>query len=415
MSNQLKNHKYILYFFFIALLFNTSYAQNLSNLIEIGSSPDNQNFFWAKHNNFGFKNYPNYQKTKISILESNFEIEMNIFSSISELKSTSLNTSYLRFKINDKSYLRIGRYYRDFSNYLNDELSSGSILISNNAKAMPKVGFVSNKKLNKNNISFDYGISHAVFDKNELYKSSPFLHEKFVYMNLNNSNYKLSVGFVHEAMWGGSTILQGNQPDTIKDFFKVFISADGPKKENEPHANALGNHLGIWDFYFQKITGEKNVKLYYQHFFEDTSGLRFANKWDGLWGIELVNYISETNILLEFIDTTNQNINPPYVNDAYYNHSIYSGGWSYKGYTLGNPFLSHNGINPSKIVHLGISGVLLNEYFYEIKASKRINISNIIKYQLIIKKELYKNHIIKFSAFNNDYNIGLGLSFTKVF
>ena len=38
-----------------------------------------------------------------------------------------------------------GRYYRDYSRYLNDELSSGSILISNNAQAMPKIGVVSNK------------------------------------------------------------------------------------------------------------------------------------------------------------------------------------------------------------------------------------------------------------------------------
>ena len=42
-------------------------------------------------------------------------------------------------------------------------------------------------------------------------------------------------------------------PNTFKDFLTVFISGDGPLKEGEPHANALGNHLGVWDFYYQKI------------------------------------------------------------------------------------------------------------------------------------------------------------------
>ena len=75
---------------------------------------------------------------------------------------------------------------------------------------------------------------------------------KFVYINIIKSNYEFGIGFVHEAMWGGSTRLLGSQPDKIQDFLKVFISADGPYKEGEPHANALGNHLGIWDFFYKK-------------------------------------------------------------------------------------------------------------------------------------------------------------------
>ena len=196
---------------------------------------------------------------------------------------------------------------------------------------------------------------------------------------------------------------------------KVFISADGPLKEGESHANALGNHLGIWDFYYQKNINDYIIKLYYQHFFEDTSGLRFANKWDGLWGIELINYIPNTNILFEYIDTTNQYINPPYVADAYYNHTIYNSGWSYKDYTIGNPFLSHNGINPSKVIHLGINGPVYHNYFYGIKASRRINTSDFIKYQLDIKKEISLNHILNFFVFNSNKEIGIGLSFSKIF
>ena len=72
----------------------------------------------------------------------------------------------------------------------------------------------------------------------------------------------------------------------FNDFWKVFISADGEKVEGQPHANALGNHLGIWDFYLNKKNKSNVLKFYYQHFFEDTGGLRFQNRSDGLWGFE---------------------------------------------------------------------------------------------------------------------------------
>ena len=39
---------------------------------------------------------------------------------------------------------------------------------------------------------------------------------------------------------------------SFNDYLKIFISADGPLLDGDAHANALGNHLGIWDFYFQK-------------------------------------------------------------------------------------------------------------------------------------------------------------------
>jgi hypothetical protein len=59
------------------------------------------------------------------------------------------------------------------------------------------------------------------------------------------------------------------------------------------------------------------------------------------------------NYVLEYINTSNQDRDPPYVNENYYNHSEYTLGWSYKGYVIGNPFIKYN--VPSKIIHSGIS------------------------------------------------------------
>ena len=99
------------------------------------------------------------------------------------------------------------------------------MLISHNAQAMPKVGLVTSQKIKKfNKITFDFGIASAIFDKNDHYNKAPQLHEKFIYMNYKKKNYQISFGLVHEAMWGGSTIALGDQPDTFLNFQDVSIS-----------------------------------------------------------------------------------------------------------------------------------------------------------------------------------------------
>ena len=123
--------------------------------------------------------------------------------------------------------------------------------------------------------------------------------------------------------------------------------------------------MGIWDFFIITKNSDKKLKFYYQHFFEDTSGLRFANKTDGLWGIEFQNFIKNNTILIEYLNTFNQNIDPPYVDDSYYIHGLYQSGWSYKGYTLGNPFIDFKNNNPSKVMHLGMKRILDDKYNFK--------------------------------------------------
>ena len=326
-----------------------------------------------------------------------------------------IGESFLKSRLSDDTYLKVGKYYRDFSSYLNNNLSSGSMLISNNAEPMPKIGLLSYYKFKKNkNFDLSFGISHAVFKKDKFYNSAPMLHEKFIYLNYANKNNKFSFGFVHEAMWGGNTDQYGKFPSSFKDFLKVFISADGPLLEGEPHANALGNHLGIWDFYYEKKIDYKIVKVYYQHFFEDTSGLRFTNRIDGLWGLELENYIPKTNLLIEYLSTTDQDRTRH--NDAYYNHYQYNLGWSYKGYTLGNPFINHLTVEPIRVLHLAINRESRSEYYYQLKIARKINISDKIKYELIMTKRFdqkNQSNISNISVYilNNEICFGMSKQF----
>ena len=416
MLNQLKKNNFKQYFLsgiLTSFFLNTALGQDKQFLINASANTTDINYWWSNKNNFGreISNFDIQTSLRLKKDKKTYVVDISINSE----NKFYINESFIKYNLSEKTFLRFGKYYRDFSTYLNDEISSGSMLISYNAEPMPKIGLFSSKSIKRNpDINFEFGIAHGIFDKNDFYTSAPFLHEKFLYMNFVKPSYEFGIGFVHEAMWGGSTILLGDQPQKIKDFFKIFISADGPLKEGEPHANALGNHLGIWDFYYKKNINDYTLKVYYQHLFEDTSGLRFANKWDGLWGIELINYIPKTNILFEYLDTTNQFINPPYVSESYYNHTEYRGGWGYKNYTIGNPFLSHVEPNPSNIIYMGVNGVIFNDYFYQIKASRRINIHDIINYKIGIKKEIALNQILGIFIINNDEKIGIQLSLSKI-
>jgi len=210
-------------------------------------------------------------------------------------------------------------------------------------------------------------------------------------------------------MWGGSTAA-GNQPNTLKDFLKILTAEDGPD-EGGAHANALGNHLGVTEFIFKKNDNNRILKFYYQHFFEDTSGLRFRNEIDGLWGLELDNYIQNSTFLLEYLHTTHQNMDPPYVAEAYYNHGLYQKGWSYKNYTLGNPFINHLEVEPVDVIHMATAGNFL-DYLYQIKVSRKTNISDSIKYQININKKINTNNTAGLFIINNEDKIGIGANIT---
>ena len=413
MLNQLNKIKN--YFFSFIISLGILCGQNTPNLLNVSINSSTEESWWSKFNNFGYNSNSSFQNTTFEIRDQKFEFISSIFSPLNNITDISFNETYFKVPIKDYSFIRLGKYYRDFSTYLNDDISSGSLLISKNAEAMPKIGISSTKYIDrKNEMSFNYGISHGMFEINKFYKKAPMLHEKFVYLKYNNENIEWGFGLVHEAIWGGTTIggrMPGAQPDSFKDFLKIIIAGDGPN-EGGDHTNSLGNHLGIWDFYYSKKQHHRILTIYYQHFFEDTSGLRFANKTDGLWGIEFQNFIKNNTILIEYLNTFNQNIDPPYVDDSYYIHGLYQSGWSYKGYTLGNPFIDFKNNNPSKVMHLGMKRILDDKYNFKFLLSRKIHESDNFKYHLMLGK-LIKNisaNII-FVGEKNYNNIEMKLTF----
>ena len=355
------------------------------NQVSLKIKDSNQASWWSKKNNNGLNPSKSYFSFSINKQFDKYDFFVSSYINKEEI---ILGESFINIEFLQNYNLKLGRFYRDFSSYLNDELSSGSMLISKNALPIPKIGFFGDYQVKKNiKYKLQYGISHSVLDKNDTYNESPFIHEKFLYLINNNSHYEFGFGLVHEAVWAGSTFRDGEFPDSFNDYLKVIISADGDFIEGQPHANALGNHLGIWDIYYIKKNTNNSLKFYYQHFFEDTSGLRFQNKFDGLWGFEYQDLSSKLNFLLEYINTSNQYRDPPYVSENYYNHTEYTLGWTYKGYVIGNPFVNNI---PSKVINAGFKNIDIKSYKLKILLSKRIDENDTLKYSISIGKVFKK-------------------------
>ncbi|MFL2511016.1 MAG: capsule assembly Wzi family protein [Candidatus Neomarinimicrobiota bacterium] len=406
----------IIYVFFSN---NPAYAQNASISLNTIENSKNNLFWFQENNNQGIKqdNWNFYGKYQFS--KKNTDYKINVISTFGIDKKFFLGESYIKHRFNNDAYLKIGRFYRDHSTYLNDELSSGHMQISHNAQPLPKISFV--KSLPFYKIDLRLGISHGQFSKDSYYRKAPLFHGKFLYINIPQSkNSKFTLGIAHNAMWGGATPSR-EYPVNLKNFLKVFVAADGFDPGLEPtgeplHQNALGNHVGIWDFAYEKKENEKNLTLYYQHIFESDTGIRFSNKLDGLWGVELVNYVPKTTILLEYLSTENVNKQDNEQRERYYYNYQYVLGWSYKGYNLGNPYIPiFKDLEDIKIInamHFAIKGDIFDNH-YKIQLGRKINISEKMNYKISIERKIKNKFNIGCFVLGNNQNNIYGIILSK--
>jgi len=405
------------------------FSQENMKVISLYNLKTDNSIWYANKNNFGKNNLENELSFTLKEKFSWGQININISNAYENKNQIKSGESFLKFDFKNKSYLKIGQYYRDFSLYLDDNLSTGSILISKNAAPFKKIGFILNKDILGYN--FDFGISHGQLRKNTIYSKAPYVHGKFIYMDIIDTQDQLfTIGLVHQALWAGGTYELGNFPSDFESFLKVFISADGPVDSTRPtsHPNALGSHLGIWDFSFtKKLANQNELLVYYQHIFEDTSSFRFANEIDGLWGIQFTNLKNQSKFLVEYLDTTHSDLDPPYQADTYYWNYQYQDGWKYFKNIIGNPFINPNsgekgvwGHQQLKVLHLASEIKLLESLNLRSKATKVIGkesnkyvaTTNEMLFSLQLIKD-YKKVSLFLDAFGEGENIvvGIGLQY----
>ena len=199
---------------------NLSLSQTLTSKIEISFKPLDKKYLLLEKNNYGKKVISPDIDYFLKLNRKNIYFQISISNAY---QKNGFGETFLKYSLNDSINLKIGKYYRDFSTYLNDELSSGSMLISNNAEPIPKVSLLKTKKVKKNeDFSFYFGLSHGQFEKNNYFLERPFLHEKFIYFNINKGNDSIGIGLVHEAVWGVGKLKDGeNSPILLRTFLKL--------------------------------------------------------------------------------------------------------------------------------------------------------------------------------------------------
>lgn len=293
----------------------------------------------------------------------------------------------------------------------NAELSSGGQTFGVNARPIPEVRFdipqyvsISGKRRIvsvKGHIGYGVltdGNWEASFTRgNYRYVKHALYHEKAGYIKIGNEALfplTLEGGLEMGSTFAGhfyrpggfNTSLSGG----LRDFFDIAFGLSSDKGESSgDYKNTKGNTLGSWLLRLSYHGNGWGVRAYYDHFFEDHSGLFYKyGDYDGLYGVEVKlprNPVADC-LLYEHIYTKYQS-GPLYHDpsalisdkicgkDDYYNHILYAG-WQHWGFAIGNPlFLSpiYNGdhaltfkSNRFAAHHFGISGSPTSELRYRL-------------------------------------------------
>ena len=345
-----------------------------------------------------------------------------------------------------------GKYLQTVTDPL---LSSGDMGLATNARPIPEINLYSPDFISlpwigswvqsKANFavgrSFDTDFLDSFIGENQYYIQRLLWHHKSLYLRLkdskNNFPFSFIVGLRHTAQWGGEAtnpLLEGQQSHTLRDFLRVIIGQSGGTSASmSDQVNKLGAHYGTYDF---RLGYEKNdlaIYGYYQHLFNDASGMEFKNAIDGLKGIQvdLPKFQWIKKIIFEHLYTLNQsgplhyiwfehNKYPGYGGgaDNYYNNGEYTTGFSYFNRSLGTPFLlspeynndgklefKHNRV---KAWYLGVEGEINCFLSWRLRLSTMESLGT--HYAPTLKKLTASSFITDFSYCNKDWTLSTSIA-----
>lgn len=321
---------------------------------------------------------------------------------------------------------------RETKSVLRDDLlSTGSFVKGINAKPIPQVHFGTNgfwtvpytKDWLQINFDFGYGkymdndFHERMFRQdgshNFKYTTGTYYHQKHLYFRSNpTKRFFVVAGVEHVVQFAGTRykyedgeLIAKKKPSNLKAFWNViFPGGDSNYFENGSNEDwVFGNHIGMMTVQIGwNINNVHQLQAYLDNPFEDGSGIRKGNGWDGLWGLQYNNKASGKqyvrSAVVEYFQSTNQSgplhwdsgDYPEPIrgqitdfvtgNDDYYNHSFYDG-YAYYGMTPGNalitsPIYNKDGFlyfrdNRVKAWHLGVNGEITNSLSYLVKGSYR--------------------------------------------
>lgn len=298
------------------------------------------------------------------------------------------------------------------SKIVDGRLSSGDLLLSNNARAIPGVtiGFVDFQNIPFTNgwLQIDGQILYGKLVDNsfrrqqfnfysDLIASDLYYTYKYCYFRTKPSQ-PLSVIFGMQAagiFGGNTTYYRKGQPFRTDqrgfrfvDIFKMFF----PTQDN---GNGFyeGNSLGTWSLRARyRLNNGNEIAAYWENLFEDGSGIACRNGADGLYGLQFsFGHRGWLNsVVAEYLDFRNQSgplhfapndhINPSISSEAtggdnYYNNDSF-GPYAYYGLSIGSPMVmspiyNENGFpqfiyNRMQGAHLALTGSPTSNISYKL-------------------------------------------------
>jgi Capsule assembly protein Wzi len=254
-------------------------------------------------------------------------------------------------------------------------LSTGAYSWSGNALPLPKVqintlGYVEvpfTQKLLAFKGSFSHGWFGDLLISYETRLNITYLHQKDFFLRMGKPVWKFRLygGFVHNVMWGNEANFSNfNLP--LSQAYLGVISGDSWA------SSRIGNHLGSIDLGFD-IHGENWNYIFSRQTFYEAGALYWLRAIpDGLNSFSMskrsVIHSSKfeiNKILVEFFHSVNQGgdvssaLLGVYGRESYFNHYIYTNGWTNQGRIMGTPFIQ---LNNSRVYvyHVGIAGTYKN-------------------------------------------------------
>lgn len=292
------------------------------------------------------------------------------------------------------------------------ELSSGDLVLSSNARPIPEINlsipqftpisFTKGVMQVKGNFavgrSFDTDYINHFRNEQQYFTKNTLWHHKSLFIKIIDpkSEFPLTgtIGMRHHAQWGGRSDNPelGKQPRTVKDFIRILLGQSGGDQAYAGDiANVLGNHYGSYDFKLGYLNSMFDLFLYHQHYYDDSSGIDFHNKKDGLFGFQadLFHCSLLRKIVFEYVCTRDQSGPYHYIlydhdeypgygggADDYFNNYGYPTGISYFNRSLGSPLVTSPEYNANgelgfknnriRAFHLGLQGYFSKQVAYKL-------------------------------------------------
>jgi len=239
-------------------------------------------------------------------------------------------------------------------------LTIGPFVNGNNSLPVPKIALYSKDWIDipftKDYFQFQFYYAHGWFEKDRAV-ISPFLHQKYLYLQLSNESlpFSLFAGLTHQVQWGG-TLRSSNEkaPSSIRDYTRILFGKSSLDDFNHGEfINALGNHLGDYNFGIEYYFGDWKLTNYWYIPYEDHSGLFVKNWKDGMIGLNLTKNRKGLleGFLIEVFDTSSNDLSTGsdgtlfFEPDDFFNNFLYGSGWTYNDVTIGNPMFAIADIN----------------------------------------------------------------------